>query len=317
MIVLLTALQREYKAFRHYLTNPRVHRHPAGTLFETGALAGHPDRHVAMAVMGEGNTSAAALTERAITEFQPEAVLFVGIAGGLRDWLHIGDVVVATRVYGYHGGRSEDDGFHTRPRAWDAAHRLDQVARQVDRADTWWSAASPAPSRRPAVHFGPIAAGEVVLDSTRSELAARLRHHYNDAIAIEMESAGVATASQLHLATPMIAIRGISDDAGGNKQLTDRTGAPQLAADTVAAFAVALVAELDQTAARPTAQSDTSEPRGTDEKPLKVGDISNSASGHAHVSAQIGVVHGPVRFGSADPPPRDTDRSDSPPDGGS
>src|SRR4051794_15844432 len=107
MIVILTALQLEYLAVHRYLTGRQVHEHTAGTLFEKGVIAG---RRVAMANIGEGNVSAAALTERAINEFEPEAVLFVGTAGALRDWLRLGDVVVATRVYGYHGGRSTDHG---------------------------------------------------------------------------------------------------------------------------------------------------------------------------------------------------------------
>lgn len=300
MIVLLTALQREYKAVRRHLVDAEEHPHRAGTLFEVGTLAG---RQVAVAVLGDGNTSAAALTERAITEFRPAAVLFVGIAGALCDWLDIGDVVVATRVYGYHGGISEDDGFRARPRAWDAAHHLEQTARQVDNAGVWWSGTADS-SRQPAVQFGPIAAGEVVLDSATSALTDRLREHYSDAIAIEMESAGVAKASQLHLATPMITIRSISDHASGDKRFTDRTGAPQLAADTAAMFAMAVVAKLGHTADQP------SRADSTDRERPKYGNISNTASGHANVVAQIGVVHGPVSFGSGPPPKPDTDRSD-------
>src|SRR5437660_11586425 len=127
MIVILTALQREYKAVRKHLTGLRTRHHAAGTVFEVGSLEEHPDRHVALAVMGDGNVPAATLTERAINEFRPAAVLFVGIAGGLRDWLELGDVVVATRVYGYHGAASEDDAVRTRPRAWDVAHRREPV----------------------------------------------------------------------------------------------------------------------------------------------------------------------------------------------
>ncbi|WP_431919535.1 hypothetical protein [Nonomuraea jabiensis] len=34
MIVILTALDLEYQAVRGHLTDPRVHRHTAGTRFE-------------------------------------------------------------------------------------------------------------------------------------------------------------------------------------------------------------------------------------------------------------------------------------------
>lgn len=276
MIVILTAVQLEYLALRKHLTGIQTHQHPAGTLFETGVVAG---QHVAIAVIGEGNMSAAALTERAITEFQPGAVLFVGIAGALRDWLVLGDVVVATRVYAYHGGRSTDDAFRTRPRVWDSSHRLEQVARFVARSDAWRSAIPTAP----AVHFNPIAAGEVLLDSTTSTVADHLRDRYEDAIAIEMESAGMANAGHLNNA-PTLTIRGISDFADGSK---DQTGQPELAADNAAVFAVAVIAKLTE-ADHPV--QGPRERRGSDSV------VNNAAYGNAHVVAQIGTVHGDVQF---------------------
>jgi adenosylhomocysteine nucleosidase len=287
MIVILTALQLEYLAVRRHLVDIHTHEHHAGTLFEKGSIAG---RHVAIATIGEGNASAAALTERAITEFQPAAVLFVGIAGALRDWLVLGDVVVATRIYAYHGGRSTDHAFRTRPRVWDSSHRLEQLARFVARSNTWQSTI-PA---TPAVHFNPIAAGEVLLDSKKSPLATQLRDRYEDAVAIEMESAGMAYASHLNEKTPSLTIRGISDFADGAK---DRTGDSPLAAENAAAFAVAVIAELAD-AGRPS----------QGHRPGTGGTISNNASGNARVVAQFGVVHGGVQFNTPPDSPSISDQ---------
>jgi 8-oxo-dGTP diphosphatase len=58
------------------------------------------------------------LAERAIAEFAPAAVLFVGVAGALRPQVALGDVVVATHVYAYHGGTSEDDGIISAVKGW-------------------------------------------------------------------------------------------------------------------------------------------------------------------------------------------------------
>lgn len=283
MIVILTALQQEFTAVRRHLTDVRTHRHNTGTLFEIGTLAGHPDRHVGLAVTGEGNAPAATITERAINEFRPAAVMFVGIAGGLQRWLKLGDVVVATRVYGYHGGSSQDEGFKARPRAWECSHELDQVARQVDRNDMWRSVIS----AEPAVHFCPVAAGEVLLESAKSAVARQLHDYYNDAVAVEMESAGVAQASHLNLSTPTITIRGISDYADKTKRFTDKQGVPGLAAENAAAFAAGVVAAVVDADAR-------SDRRGADEEGYR---IKNEAKGHANVVSQIGVVHGGVQFG--------------------
>ncbi|MEV6362142.1 5'-methylthioadenosine/S-adenosylhomocysteine nucleosidase [Nocardia asteroides] len=243
MIVFLTALDLEGEAVRAHLAGLQTHHHPAGTVFEVGHLAGWPDCAVALAVIGMGTVNAAAITERAITEFRPTAVVFVGIAGGLREWIALGDVVVATRVYAYHGGRVDQDAFLARPRAWDTSHRLVQLAKYVNRTRAWPGAAKSGA----AVHFEPVAAGEIVLNSPAGPEHDRLHAHYNDAVAIEMESAGVALAGQLYDSTPTIAVRGISDHADGAKNDSDRAGWQPVAARNAASFAVGLAATIRQT----------------------------------------------------------------------
>ncbi|WP_346780000.1 hypothetical protein [Streptomyces sp. S3(2020)] len=65
-------------------------------------LAGTP-WSVALVQLGEGNLTAAALTERVMTRLEPEAVFFVGVAGGLKSDITSGGVVVTTKVYAVHG----------------------------------------------------------------------------------------------------------------------------------------------------------------------------------------------------------------------
>jgi adenosylhomocysteine nucleosidase len=245
MIVILTALPVEQEAVLDHLVDVREHRHSQGTLFDVGALAGHPGREIGLGVTGQGTLAAAALTERAIAEFSPVAVLFVGVAGGLRRWLEIGDVVVGTKVYAYHGGKSEDAGFLVRPRSWEISHELEQVARRVHRARTWHEPlAPPCESQPPEVHFEAIAAGDVVLNSKTSPVADDLHRNYNDAVAVEMESAGFALAGHLAGRVATATVRGISDHADGLKSVTDGLGSQRLAARNAAAFAVALAAAI-------------------------------------------------------------------------
>jgi len=240
MIVILTALAVEQEAVLAHLADVREHRHAQGTLFDVGTPAGHPGREVAVGVTGQGTLAAATLTERAITEFSPAAVLFVGIAGGLRPWLEIGDVVVGTKVYAYHGGKSTDADFLTRPRSWEISHELEQVARKVHRTRKWYEPVGGA--QAPEVHFEAIAAGDVVLDSGTSPVANALHRNYNDAVAVEMESAGFALAGHLAGQVRTATVRGISDHADGSKAVTDGRGGQRLAARNAAAFAVALAA---------------------------------------------------------------------------
>ncbi|MFD7864909.1 purine phosphorylase [Streptomyces sp. NPDC057682] len=240
-VVILTALNLEYQAVRQKLTGPQVHRHERGTRFEVGTVHGTSCR-VALGLTNKGNHSAAVIAERAIQEFSPLAVLFVGVAGALWDATRLGDVVVASHVYAYHGGTSEDDGLKARPRVWEAPHGISQIASHVARLNDWTDPASD-PEDTPQVRFGAIAAGEVVQNSRISAEAQWIRQHYNDALAIEMEAAGVAQAAHLNGA-PVAIIRGISDRADGTKNSADdRSRQPQAAANA-AAFAARLAVEL-------------------------------------------------------------------------
>jgi nucleoside phosphorylase len=243
-VLVLTALDLEYQAVSAHLTGLRRHPHPAGTLFETGYLPGG-ETEIVLALTGAGNTGAAVLAERAMSTFGPQALLFVGVAGALSGGIKLGDVVVATRVYAYHGGKETDGGVLTRPRAWDAPHELEQRAHHIARAGSWarFLPGTP-PGHLPEVHFKPIAAGEIVLASRASPTAERLRNTYNDAAAIEMEGAGVTQASQFNRSLPTLIVRGISDRADGGKKALDEAGWQPRAAAHAAAFALALAAEL-------------------------------------------------------------------------
>lgn len=277
-VVVLTALNLEYEAVRRLLRSPQRHRHTRGTQFEVGTLP-HGDGRVALGLTGKGNHSAAVLAERAIQAFSPSAVVFVGVAGALWETPPLGDVVVATHVYAYHGGTSEDDGLKARPRAWEAPHEIAQLAAHVTRVGDW---TDDAPTTRPVprAHLGAIAAGEIVQNSRISHEAQWIRQTYNDAAAIEMEAAGIAQAG--HLSGSAVAIvRGISDRADGSKSSdADRNWQP-IAAENAAAFALRLAQELTDAQEETTVDKNT--PSG------KSGNVTNTAYGN--VGVQAGHVH--------------------------
>ena len=241
LVVVLTASNLEYDAVRRKLNDLQVHRHERGTRFEIGTLPGAKYR-VALGLTGKGNHPAAVLAERAIQQFSPVAVLFVGVAGALWDTAALGDVVMATHVYAYHGGTSENDGLKARPRVWEVAHGISQIASHLARTGDW-TGSVPSGMRAPTVHFGAIAAGEIVQNSRISHEAKWIREHYNDALAIEMEAAGVAQAGHLN-GSPVAIVRGMSDRADGTKTTSEDSTWQPLAAANAAAFAIRLAEEL-------------------------------------------------------------------------
>lgn len=293
-VVILTALNLEYNAVREKVVNLRLHRHKHGTRFEVGDLPGTTGRAV-LALTGKGNQAAGVLAERAVDEFSPAAILFVGVAGALWD-TPLGDVVLATQIYAYHGGTSEDDGLKSRPRSWEADHGIVQLASHIARRGDWIDETS-LETRTPRVHFGPIAAGEIVQNSGVSREAEWIRTHYNDAVAIEMEGAGVAQAGHLS-GSPVAIVRGISDRADGTKNtMDDGTWQPRAAANA-AAFAIRLAEELLHDQTESNMDEDTSQARHV---------VNNSSVGQVGIQAG-GNVSGSnvwITTQSQDSPPTD------------
>jgi len=116
--LILTALAVEYKAISSYLSNP-TERERHGTIYEHGHFIATQSQswEILIAEIGSGNPRAAAEAERAISYFDPDVALFVGVAGGLKSKnVRIGDVIAATKVYGYESGKAEAREFKTRNR---------------------------------------------------------------------------------------------------------------------------------------------------------------------------------------------------------
>ncbi|WP_374116179.1 nucleosidase [Streptomyces sp. CoH27] len=268
-VLILTALALEYAAVRPYVEDREERVHHNGTRVEVGLLPGSRWQ-VALSELGVGAERAAALATQLIDWLKPQAVFFVGVAGGLKGGIGIGDVVVGTQVYEIHGGKQTSEGFKVRPKALPSSHALEQAARSAarDLEDV-------------EVHFAPIATGDVVLADSESDLARFIESHYNDAGAIEMEGSGAANAARFAGQLDALVIRGVSDHANAAKALADAGGSQKLAA---AQAAVVTVAVLRKHLPRGRGSADSEEgPQG-----------GYRGDGGDHIDFRGGVFYGPV-----------------------
>jgi nucleoside phosphorylase len=237
--VILTALTVEYLAIRAHLTDLQENIHPKGTIYERGKFVSMSQVwDIGIVEIGPGNTGAALEAERAIAYFSPNVILFVGVAGGLKDVV-IGDVVASTKIYGYESGKAAQK-FKPRPEIGLPSYSLEQRARAEARKEDWLKRLTSIPDRTPRVFVAPIAAGDKVIASTKSDVFQFLSENYGDALAVEMEGLGFLEATRANQHVSAMVVRGISDLISG-KGKADKSGSQEKASRHASAFAFAML----------------------------------------------------------------------------
>jgi nucleoside phosphorylase len=251
--VILTAIPIEYIAVRDHLTDLREEMHPQGTIYERGKFTANGKTwEVGIVEVGAGNAGAALEAERAIAYFDPSVIFFVGVAGGIKD-VALGDVVAATKLYGYESGKAKLK-FEPRPDVGLSTYNLIQRARAEAKKTDWLQRFKFDADNAPRVFVAPIAAGEKVIASSKSTIRMFLRLNYGDAIAVEMEGRGLLQAAHANQQVSALIIRGISDLIDGKSE-ADAAGSQEIAARHASAFAFEILAKLDLNGASNTTSS--------------------------------------------------------------
>lgn len=243
--VILTAIPSEYVAVKKHIKSPIEKIHPKGNVYEEGIFKGiFHDWTIGLAEVGAGNNTCALETERAINYFKPNVIIFVGVAGGIKD-LKLGDVVAAEKAYGYEFGKVSSIGFLARPEVGKSTYAILSRARAEAKKTDWLKRIYEKDSIdvSPNVIVKPIAAGEKVIAETKSQLYGFLKKHYNDTVAVEMEGSGFFTACQANEGIQSLIIRGISDLLN-NKEESDKSGSQEKAARNASAFAFEVLSKL-------------------------------------------------------------------------
>ena len=175
------------------------------------------------------NLPANTSTKRLIELFQPEVIILVGVAGGIRrlsgesvSGPMPGDVLVSTYVHYAPYSKSEPTGRKQRyfPIAQPAIDLVNH-ANAIESTVEWnWRSgiAISAPDEQyiSRVHFGEIISVEAIAGNPDSEEQQDFIGRFDHADAVDMESSGVGRAiaelgADVHYAPRWVAIRGISD----------------------------------------------------------------------------------------------------------
>lgn len=234
--LLLTALPLEMAAVLAHMSEGRSARMAGPVLCEIGyftALDGLSWRVVA-AEVGPGTVDTAGAVVAVAASFQPDVLMFVGIAGALKDDVQVGDVVAGTEVAWTERGRWSQSGYLPRVRTASLSAPLSQLARKIARDGSWTRRLTyPRPGAKAVA--AQIASGEKVVAD--GKYRAWLRSAFSDAVAIETEGFALARAGEVHADGHKYVVRGISDNADGSKSDHGHL----VAAEAAAAFAFELL----------------------------------------------------------------------------
>ncbi len=152
-----------------------------------------------------------------IHEWEPGAVLMVGIAGAAKKGVQLGDLVLGKEVCYYGRGKATVDGTLPEPKYYFADATLWDRVISVPKWDLPISVIRPdGKDVRPKTHYGVIASSEKVIANAdiRDEIAANNRK----IAAIEMEGYGVSAATfKQYRPVRCLVIRAISDLADASK----------------------------------------------------------------------------------------------------
>jgi adenosylhomocysteine nucleosidase len=188
---------------------------------------------VALQTLEQGSRSASAAYHLLRNEFKPRAVLLVGIAGGIRDDVAIGDVVLGDQVVYYDARRETPDGPRRRgqsqPMTPFMLHRLNTFFLRYGNSLPMETTGAVRVLR------GPVGSGDAVITHEASEIIRWLRAFHEKTLAVETEAGAVGQAFYEEVDTDKtllgwLTIRGITDHADQHDWQDRRSYASERAA---------------------------------------------------------------------------------------
>lgn len=199
-IAIIGAMQEEIAYLKSQLNDIKTHQFGEHFTIYTGKIH---QKNIVLSLSGIGKVNAAIATTLVIQHFQPDCVINTGSAGGIGKGIRVGDVVIGQEaahhdvdatVFGYESGQVPQ-----LPTRFLADKQLIQAALEASQV---FQAAQ--------VYQGLIVSGDCFVH--HQEHIERIKTHFADAQAVEMEAAAIAQTCAL-LNTPFVIIRAISDSA--------------------------------------------------------------------------------------------------------
>ncbi|OOG74287.1 5'-methylthioadenosine/adenosylhomocysteine nucleosidase [Algoriphagus sp. A40] len=217
-IAIMGALDQEIAILLDSMKTSKKVNH-GGIDFYTGKLKG---KKVVILKAGVGKVNAAYSTAILVENFDPETLIFTGVAGGLHPEALPGDIVIGEKLVQFDFGQVNSTGFTVSPFRKLTGGRHEDLYIQAD-ADLLEKSTTvanrielvPISGRKPKVFSGVIATGDIFVSSDEK---ARWLYEEFDALATEMEGAAIAHICRT-LEIPFVIIRSCSDNANNHARV--------------------------------------------------------------------------------------------------
>lgn len=201
VIVIMAAMNEEIAEIKNIMENT-TQKSIYGIIIYEGNINGLKS---ILVKTGVGKVNAARTTQAIIDRYEIEYVINTGVAGGLKENLNIGDIIIGTGVvqhdfditaFGHEKGYITDTG-----RIFESNNQLVEKAKKcIEKIEAT------------NVQTGTIASGDIFC--TGVQMKEKIRNKF-DACCVEMEAAAVAQVCTL-AEIPFLVIRSISDIPNGD-----------------------------------------------------------------------------------------------------
>ncbi len=234
-IAVITAIEDEFDAVKNCFENwkpVKIDDDPNTYFVSNIPLYSGKNVSLVLALMSEmGLTAATNITTKIIQKFSPKKVFMVGICGGVKGSVELGDIIVANTTWDYGCGKikpksSNNDGYYSFEASPnqisispDTADNLKFSANEIiEKISQEWNSSHQDKPIHPKLFIGPMPSGaSVICDTTLFNEIIKPQHR--KCLALDMETYGVyySVKNTSTNSIEFLSIKSVSDFADNDK----------------------------------------------------------------------------------------------------
>lgn len=197
--VVITALQIEMNPFLEFIEQEKDKEIVIGNqLISYGHFKGNSKKKIAYAVQHtSGMIDAAILATQMIIRCKPKHLIMIGVLAGKPIDTHLGDVVIAKKAFTIDKGKLTEEGHEPEIESANLeSAEIRKIENEIDKISNYLKKDTSRDYSKFKIHFGAVACIRYVANKEKF-FQDKVSSHDRKAIALEMESYGIARACEV------------------------------------------------------------------------------------------------------------------------